>query len=148
MKRIVILGSTSESVPLSCSEFADELANGLQLPRIAANQPALGEQGWIATETDPVELERVLREADTAIWLHYTPLEVLRAAGRRVRGPLALLRTLGLALFAPNIHRLLREPALAHVQFHELRNPRQAAFWLRAQAARNDTSPRLSRAAA
>ncbi len=87
-----------------------------------------------------------MHSADTAIWLQFQPLAVTRAWAGGLRAKLVgaahAPRRAGLAdvrdsllhmAWTPHIHRLLRHPALAHLQIFHLRSPEEADFWLRVQ---------------
>lgn len=87
-----------------------------------------------------------MRSADTAIWLHFRPLAVARAWASGLREKLVGVtqnpRLPGLSdvrdsiahmTWTLHMHRLLRHPALEHLQVFHLRSPEEADFWLRVQ---------------
>jgi hypothetical protein len=147
MKRILVLPGAFGSA--WCDRAATLLAQRLDLPCIdtseAVPEPAK-EPGWIATAAAGTFSGALLRAADTAVWLHYSPLGVAKAwaRGLRVRlcgknhaGHLPRLADVNDSLlhmaWTPHLHRLLRHPALAHLQIFHLRSPDETDFWLRAQ---------------
>lgn len=149
MMRIVVLGQSGEFGNAWCRRAALRLAQRLNLPCITATElPSEREDpaGWIATVAASACSDSVLRAADTAIWLHYSPLSVLRAwllgVLRGLAGStsshqsprLADLRdSLRHMAWTPQLHRLLHHPAMGHLQIFHLRNPDETDFWLRLQ---------------
>jgi len=149
MMRIVVLGQPGTFGSAWCRYAAARLAQRLDLPCITASDAAPGltrGPGWVATATVGAVSDALLRAADTTVWLHYSPLAVLRAWVRRLRarpvGPTGAGTSPGLAdvrdsvlhmAWTPHLHRLLRRPALLHLQIFHLRNPDETDFWLRAQ---------------
>jgi hypothetical protein len=149
MMRIVVLGQSGEFGSAWCRRAAFRLAQRLNLPCVAAaDLPSERENasGWIATAAASACSDRVLRAADTAIWLHYSPWSVMRAwllgMVRRLTGStssqqaprLADLRdSLRHMAWTPQLHRLLHHPAMGHLQIFHLRNPDETDFWLRIQ---------------
>lgn len=149
MMRIVVLGQPGAFGSACCRHAAARLAQRLDLPCIAGagTPPDLTrEAGWVAMATVGAVSDALLRAADTTVWLHYSPLAVLRAWVRRLRerpgGPAGAGASPGLAdvrdsilhmAWTPHLHRLLRHPALLHLQVFHLRNPDETDFWLRAQ---------------
>jgi hypothetical protein len=149
MKRIVVLGQPGRFGDTWCQHAAARLARRLDVPCLAAPDAApSGEQapGWVATATVTSLSGTLLRAADTTIWLHFLPLAVTREwiNGLHVRltgslnarhlPRLADLRdSLMHMAWTPHVHRLLRHPALAHLQVFHLRSPDETDFWLRAQ---------------
>lgn len=149
MMRIVVLGQPGRFGDAWCQHAAARLARRLDVPCSAAPDVApYGERtpGWVATATVSSLSGTLLRAADTAIWLHFLPLSVTREwiQGLHVRltgslharhlPRLADLRdSLMHMAWTPHVHRLLRHPALAHLQVFHLRSPDETDFWLRAQ---------------
>ena len=149
MLRIVVLGQPGAFGSACCRHAAARLAQRLDLPCIAgagAPPDLTREAGWVAMATVGAVSDALLRAADTTVWLHYSPLAVLRAWVRRLRerpgGPAGAGASPGLAdvrdsilhmAWTPHLHRLLRHPTLLHLQVFHLRNPDETDFWLRAQ---------------
>jgi len=152
MLRVVVLGQGGEFGTAWCRRAAARLAQRQNLPCVEADKvpPAIdGASGWIATAAADACSDTVLRAADTAVWLHYSPSSVVRAwlLGwyRRLTGavPSAQAPRLGdirdsllHMAWTPQVHRLFRHPAMGHLQVFHLRNPDEADFWLRVQEQR------------
>lgn len=149
MKRIVVLGQPGDFGRTWCDRAASLLAHRLELPRFSATEkvrhPAR-EPGWVVTAAAGALSDALLRAADTAVWLHYSPWGVaqtwarglcVRFCGKDPAGQLPRLADVQDSLlhmaWTPHLHRLLRLPALAHLQIFHLRNPGETDFWLRAQ---------------
>jgi hypothetical protein len=149
MMRIVVLGQPGEFGSAWCRRAATRLAQRLDLPCVAASDVPSGPgktAGWVATTAAGACSDTVLQAADTAVWLHYSPLAVMRAwlrgLTRRLAGSSASHQSPRLAdvrdsvlhmAWTPQVHRLLRHPALGHLQIFHLRNPDETDFWLRIQ---------------
>ena len=164
MIRIVVLSQPGEFGSAWSWRAAIRLARRLDLPCLSASEvssdPRRG-AGWVATTAVGACSDAVLQAADTAVWLHYSPLVVARAWLRGVRGSVTgssvphqsprLLDVLDSVMhmaWTPHVHRLLHHPALAHLQVFHLRNPDETDFWLRMQEHRLLASkPRLVQAA-
>jgi hypothetical protein len=138
MKRIIVFGHAARGGPFSCSDFADRLADRLHLKRLhpeSGTDRPRADEGWITISRLDQLSEELLRSADTAIWLNYSPRALLREWRSRKPGDgpglVEVLAALSNAFTAPRVHDLAR--TLAHVNFHELRSRDQASFWLRAQ---------------
>jgi len=149
----VVLGQPGAFGSAWCDRAASLLAQRLDLPRIdtveAVPEPAK-EPGWIATAAAGAFSGALLRAADTAIWLHFSPVGVAKAWARGLRirlcvkdaaGHLPRLADVHDSLlhmaWTPHLLRLLRHPALAHLQIFHLRSPGETNFWLRAQEHRS-----------
>jgi hypothetical protein len=169
MKRVVIIGQPGQHGPLSCTEFAQQVADHLgmaSLPpapqqAIAARAVVQDDEAWVAAEPAGLFSEEVFRRADTVVWLNFSPRAFLRDWVERWPSRAAATASLnpqhaGLHdvytslvyfLIAPQMYQLMRHPALAHVNLYELRTPEQARFWLRAQEQRlrGPALPRLRR---
>ncbi len=153
MPRVVVVGQPGETGPLPCGNFALQLAQRLGIPPLTRHGDAPAREHWIASESAGQFSEPVFRHVDTAVWLHFSPLPYLhdwfarqrarvgalvdprtrRAAGARWDDVMTAFRYLRRA---PLMYELFNHPALAHVRVIELRNPRQAEFWLMAQRRR------------
>lgn len=149
MKRVLVLGQAGTFGDAWCSHTAARLSQRLQVPCIAASGPMPAAEhghGWVATASVGAFSGRLMRAADTAVWLHFRPLAVTRAwaRGLRAKADGAASASSGARLtdvrdslvhmtWTPHIHRLLRHPALAHLQIFHLRSPEEADFWLRVQ---------------
>jgi len=149
MMRIVVLGQPGAFGAKWCRHAADRLAQRLSLPCLAASDPAAAapdDDGWVVTATVGELPARLLQSADTAIWLHFLPLAVARMWAKglhaRLAGSIHATHLPRLAdvrdsllhmAWTPHVHRLLRHPALAHLQTFHLRSPDETDFWLRAQ---------------
>jgi hypothetical protein len=149
MMRIVVLGQSGAFGSAWCRYAASRLAGRLDLPCIIASEatPDLTrDTGWVVTATVGAVPDAILRAADTTVWLHYSPLAVMRAwlCGMRAQfggsaregqtARLADVRDSVLHMaWTPHLHRLLRHPALRHLQIFHLRDPDETDFWLRAQ---------------
>lgn len=147
MMRIVVLGQPGDFGSAWCRRAAARLARRLDLPLIAAREirPDSGkDSGWITTVTAGMSCDAVLRAADTAVWLHYSPLAVARAWLRGLRGKFSgapslprpsprmadVRDSLRHMACTAQVHRLLRLPAMTHLQIFHLRNPDETDFWL------------------
>lgn len=163
MKRILILGQPGRFGGALCDWAASRLAQRLKVPRISAGDLShhlSASAGWIAATRVGACPDKLLRAADTAIWLHFSPLSVLRAwmHGLRLRitGSPAPHHVPGLAdlrdsllhmAWTPHVHRMLCHPAMSHLQVVHLRSPAQADFWLRMQEQRLMAPSGLAQAA-
>lgn len=164
MIRIVVLGQTGKFGSAWCRRAALRLAQRLDLPCLDASEvpaDAVRGTGWVAMAPVGAPCDSVLQAADTAVWLHYSPLAVTRAWLRSLRARLSgssaahhspglqdVIDSLLHMAWTPHIHRLLHHPALAHLQIFRLRNPDETDFWLRMQEHRLQApKPRLARAA-
>jgi hypothetical protein len=155
MKRVIVIGQPAAEGTLSCLAFARMLSARLgvrHLPLIDDLPPEVdaalkAHDQWIVTEPAGRFSEAVFRRADHLVWLHFSPLEFVRDWLARAADALRpqhgeAIATLARArlddvreafshlMAAPQMYRLLQHPALAHLQVHELRNRRQAEFWL------------------
>jgi hypothetical protein len=155
MKRVIVIGQAGTDNELSCLAFARTLSARLgvrHLPLVADVPPEVdaalhAHDQWIVTEPVGRFTETLFRRAEHLVWLHFSPLDFIRdwlgraadalrpvpgalvAAGARagwddVRDAFSHL------MMAPQMYQMLRHPALAHLEVHELRNRRQAEFWL------------------
>lgn len=172
MNRIVVVGQPGPQGRLCPLEFARVLSIRLGVRHWPVVQGVPTEvhdalqahEQWIASEPAGRFSEALFRRADTVVWLHFSPLDYLRDWSARLsdalrRGTREAL-TEGRArwldvrgsfshlMAAPQMYALLQHPALAHVTLHELRNPRQAQFWLMSQRRRSGLRagpPRIDR---
>jgi hypothetical protein len=148
MKRVLILGQAGTFGEAWCQHAAARLAQRLEVPCVPASDaaPPKHSRGWVATASVGALSRRLMHSADTAIWLQFQPLAVTRAWAGGLRAKLvgaahaprrAKLADVRDSLFhmacTPHMHRLLRHPALAHLQIFHLRSPEEADFWLRVQ---------------
>lgn len=150
MKRIVVLGQPGRFGDAWCRHAAARLAQRLDVPCISAAESTRAPDlpsGWVATALVGELSGNLLRSADTAVWLHFLPLAVTRGWLRRLRAGFAkptgeahalpgfadVRDSLAHMIWTPHLHRLLRHPALAHLQVFHLRSPDETDFWLRAQ---------------
>jgi hypothetical protein len=152
MRRVVVIGQSGRFGQAWCRFAATRLARRLGLPCIAAtdtwalDQP---DQGWVAITHAGSLPRRLLADADTAVWLHFSPTAVarawLRGLGGRLREALAAMHAPRLAditnslahmALTPHLGRLLTDSALAHLQVFHLRTPDETEFWLRLQEQR------------
>ncbi len=155
MKRVVVFGQSGPLGRLSCSHFADRLAQQHGLKRLTDLRPEngdadhAGEPGWVAVEPIARLSTATFCNVDTAIWLHFSPFAVAREWLVNLRARLAqridqadpvrlhqLRDSLLHMALTPHVYRALQHPALAHVSLHHLRTAEEAEFWLRAQAQR------------
>jgi len=151
MRRIVILAQPGEFGSAWGCWAASRLAQRLDLPCVDASEVATeaGESGWVATSRVGACPEHVLRAADTAVWLHFSPLAVFAAWWRglrsRMTGTRAPLHVPRLAdvrasvvhmAWTPHVQRTLGQPTMAHLRVVHLRDPAQTDFWLRLQELR------------
>ena len=152
MKRVIVIGQPGADSALSCLAFARALSARLGLrhvpllDRLAEDVHAAlqAHDQWIVTEPAGRFTESLFRRAEHVVWLHFSPLDFARdwlartgdalrprAAHRPPRARWADVReAFAHLMMAPHMYRLLAHPALAHLQVHELRNRRQAEFWL------------------
>jgi len=163
MRRIVVVGQTAPSGALCFREFARALALRLGAYQVSRESPAtvIREEAWVGAEPAGVFSEALLREADTIVWLHFSPIAFLRDWSARtadsMRDVVARLRrshafrqervlraswsdvkrSFDQLLIAPQMYALMGHPALAHARVVELRTPRQAEFWLLTQRRRS-----------
>jgi len=152
MKRIVVFGQTGAFGQRTCGQVAGRLAQRLGLPVVPAADEELaavasgGRPGWIAVGAVGSFSDLVLRAADTAIWLHYSPLAVAHAwfaatrnwlRGVAASGPAPLLADVRDSLlhmaWTPHVRRQFDQSALSHLQVFHLRSPSETDFWLHAQ---------------
>ncbi|MCU0765051.1 MAG: hypothetical protein MUF32_03310 [Burkholderiaceae bacterium] len=149
MKRIVILGQPGAFGDAWCRRTALRLSQWLDVPLLSDADLALAERtttGWVATATVDAFSRAPLHAADTAIWLNFMPLAVTREWLRGLRARFVgsmraahaprlpdLRHSLTHLAWTPHVHRLLRHPAMAHLQVFHLRSPGETDFWLRAQ---------------
>lgn len=155
MKRILVLGQSGSFGRAWCQRAAARLAQRLDLPHFAAHeaQPDAG-GGWVVSTQIGAVTDEILSDADTAVWLHYSPLAVARGwlAGllRRLVGAGAadlaprLTDVLGSVVhmvWTPHLHQLLHPPGQAHLQIFHLRSPDETDFWLRIQEHRARRQP-------
>jgi hypothetical protein len=163
MRRIVVVGQpAAASGPLCFREFARALALRLGAHQVTRDSPptVLHDEAWVGAEPAGVFTERLFRQADTIVWLHFSPLafmrdwaararDLLRAAARRhglqpaaPRATWGDIRTaFDYLMIAPEMVALMQHPALAHARVIELRSPRQADFWLMMQRRRSGLAP-------
>jgi hypothetical protein len=151
VKRIVVMGQPGAFGQAWARRVARRLASRLDLCCVEAREAQHGPDlcaGWVTTAAIGEFSSAVLRCADTAIWLHFSPVAVARAwlrgllgsdpQGRRIHAP--RLADIGESLlhiaFTPRVHRLLRHPTLMHLQVFLLRNPEETDFWLHLQEQR------------
>jgi hypothetical protein len=159
MKRVIVIGQPGADGALSCLAFARALSARLGLRHLAlldrlpddVHAALHAHDQWIVTEPAGRFTESVFRRAEHVVWLHFSPLDFLRdwigRAGdalrahrpdRTARARWADVREAFSHLMqAPQMYRLLAHPALAHLQVHELRNQRQAEYWLMRQRRRS-----------
>ncbi len=169
MNRVVVIGQARLPGRLCLLEFARTLsvrlgvrhwalaADAGDAPAPLADEVARAlstHEQWIVAEPAGRFSEAVFRRADTVVWLHYSPWDVIRDMAGRVgdampqaapsaaaavpRAGLQDVRdAFSLLMQAPSMYRLLEHPALAHLSVHELRSPRQATFWLMSQRRRS-----------
>jgi hypothetical protein len=152
MRRVVVIGQSGPFGQAWCRFAATRLAQRLGLPCVAATDTAALDQsdhGWVAITHAGRLPRRLLADADTAVWLHFSPKEVTRAWLRGLRGrlreALAALHAPSLAdvsnslahmAWTPHLGRLLTDSALTHLQVFHLRTPDETEFWLRLQEQR------------
>jgi len=153
MPRVLVVGQPGETGPLPCASFAEQLAQRLGIPPLARRDEAPATADWIAAEPAGDFSEPLFRHVETVVWLHFSPVPYLRDWFARQRTRLGALLNLGTRraagarwddvvtafrylMRAPDMYELFRHPALAHVKVIELRNPRQAEFWLMSQRRR------------
>jgi hypothetical protein len=151
MKRILVVAQAGAFGHAACAAVAERLGRRLGLPVLAARRGALDavppatDAGWVAMSAVGALSSSLLRAADAAIWLHYSPLAVARewlrgqqrlgeSPARAAKPRLADLcdSLLHMAL-TPHVHRLLHQAASARVHIFHLRNPAETEFWLYAQ---------------
>lgn len=159
MKRVIVIGQPSSESSLSCLSFARTLSARLgvrHLPLMGGVPPEVdaalrAHDQWIVTEPAGRFSEALFRQADHLVWLHFSPLDFIadwlgRAADLLARRPAATMaratwddvrEAFAQLLLAPRMYQLLQHPALAHLEVHELRNRRQAAYWLMRQRRRS-----------
>jgi hypothetical protein len=164
MQRIVVIGQSGPFGQAWCRFAATRLAQHLGLPCITVTDAVevdRSQQGWVAIVHAGMLPRRLLADADTAIWLHFSPLAVahawLRGLRGRLRNALAALHaprltdisnSLAHMAWTPHLGRLLTDSALAHLQVFHLRTPDETEFWLRLQEQRLAAfQPPLARAA-
>ncbi len=152
MRRVVVIGQSGPFGQAWCRFAATRLAQRLGLPCVTVTDAATlnqSHQGWVAI-TDAGRLpRRLLADADTAVWLHFSPSAVARAWLRGLRGRLRealaalhaprladITNSLAHMAWTPHLGRLLTDSALAHLQVFHLRTPDETEFWLRLQEQR------------
>lgn len=152
MERIVVIGQPGPFGQAWCRLAATRLAHRLGLPCVQAAEAfaedTLG-RGWVAMAQAGRLPAPLLAAADTAVWLHFSPLAVTRAWLRglrsRLHDALAAIHAPRLAditsslahmAWTPHLGRALTDSALAHLQVFHLRTPGEAEFWLRLQEQR------------
>lgn len=157
MMRIVVLSQPGALGAAWGHCAAVRLAQRLGVPCITASDssPDLKkEHGWVATAAVGALFSALFHVADTAVWLHYSPRAVARAWARGLRATFGAAALPGQSprladvrdsllhmAWTPHVHRLLRTPALAHLQIFHLRNPSETDFWLRVQEHRLPPPP-------
>jgi hypothetical protein len=167
MRRIVVVGQPAPP-GLCFREFARSLALRLGAHQVTRESPATVMQAdaWVGSELVGVFTESLFRQADTIVWLHFSPLAFVRDWSARtadaLRGIVAGLRRSSVfgqervlraswndvkrsfdhLMIAPQMYALMGHPALAHAQVIELRTPQQAEFWLLTQRRRSGLSLR------
>jgi len=167
MRRIVVVGQPAPP-PLCFHEFARSLALRLGAHQVTRETSAtlMQAEAWVGSERVGVFTESLFRQADTIVWLHFSPLAFLRDWSARtadaLRGIVAGFRRTSTSgqvrvlraswndvkrsydhlMIAPQMYALMGHPALAHARVIELRSPRQAAFWLMTQRRRSGVSLR------
>ncbi|MGE5337432.1 MAG: hypothetical protein ACM3PU_06365 [Gemmatimonadota bacterium] len=168
MQRIVVVGQPAPAGALCFREFARMLALRLGAHQVTEESPTtvMQEEAWVGAEPAGVFTEKLFREADTIVWLHFSPLpfvrdwasrvvDVLRRAAAAVRRRQALARASALRAswsdirrsfsylqIAPEMYALMGHPALSHARVIELRSPQQAEFWLMTQRRRSGLGAR------
>lgn len=157
MRRVLILAQPGEFGRAWGRWAASRLAQRLQLPCLSASEiarEAASESGWVATTRVGACPEHVLRAADTAVWLHFSPFAVLGAWWRGLRGQLGgaqpplhaprladVQASLLHLAWTPHVQREFSHPAMAHLRVVHLRDPAQTDFWLRLQELRLHSMP-------
>jgi len=151
MQRVLVIGQAGPFGQAWCRLTATRLAPRLGLPCVPASEASVEDEtrcGWIAVAEAGHLSGRLLAAADTAIWLHFSPIEVTRAWLRglrsRLRDALAsqaprladISGSLAHMVWTPHLGKLLTDSALAHLQVFHLRTPDEAEFWLRLQEQR------------
>jgi len=134
------------------------LSQRLGLPPMMRCAEAPEEPNWVATDPAGAFTEGLFRNAETVVWLHFSPLPYLgdwlarlwqrlksfpdpqqRAAARaRWADVVTAFHHL---MRAHEMYALFRHPALQHVRVVELRTPREAEFWLMTQQRRGGRQP-------
>jgi hypothetical protein len=163
MQRILVIGQSGTFGQAWCRLAATRLAHRLSLPCVPAAESLVVEcqdRGWVAMAGAGRVSERLLAAADTAVWLHFSPIEVTRAWLRglrtRLRDALAMHRprlsdisgSVAHMAWTPHLGKLLTDSAQAHLQVFHLRTPEEAEFWLRLQEQRLTAfNPSLAQAA-
>lgn len=167
MRRVVVVGQPAPRGWLCFREFSRMLALRLGAHHVTRESPAtvMSEEAWVTSEPAGLFTESVFRQADTIVWLHFSPLAFLRdwaarcadrlhaiTANFRLRASVArqeqalraswndVKASFDYLMVAPQLYALLRHPALAHARVIELRSPRQAEFWLLMQRRRSGLS--------
>ncbi len=157
MRRVAVIGPDSSSGVLNVGAFVRQLAERLELEAFALpTQPgfefAAADAPYALATPDRASAAPVVHvDADTVIWLHFSPGLYLRdwvagwfdallngAAGARRRAHRA---SLGTALRALVMRRRDLRPEQidglrSHVRLIELNTPAQARFWLKLQEER------------
>jgi hypothetical protein len=159
MKRVIVIGQPGADSALSCLAFARSLSARLGLRHLPlldrlpddVHAALHAHDQWIVTEPAGRFTESLFRRAEHVVWLHFSPVDFVRdwlgRAGdalrpRADRSPARadwadVREAFAHLMLAPQMYRLLAHPALAHLQVHELRNRRQAEFWLMNQRRRS-----------
>ena len=149
MKRVLVLGQAGTFGDAWCKHAAARLSQRLNVPCIPVSDPlppAEHAHGWVAIASVGTFSGRLMRAADTAVWLHFRPLAVTRAWAKGLRAKLGGKAYASTAVrlidvrdslvhmtWTPHMHRLLRHSALSHLQIFHLRSPEETDFWLRVQ---------------
>jgi hypothetical protein len=152
MRRVVVIGQPGRFGQAWCRLAATRLAHRLGLPCVHATESWADDgldRGWVATVPAGELPRKLLAAADTAIWLHFSPLEVTRAWLRglrtRLRDAFATMHaprlsdisgSLAHMAWTPHLGKLLTDSGLRHLQVFHLRTPDQTEFWLRLQEQR------------
>jgi len=163
MKRVIVIGQPRSEGALSCPAFARMLSMRLGVRHLSLLHDAPPEvhaaldaqDQWIVSEPAGRFTESLFRRADNVVWLHFSPADFLRdwlaragdalrrhrseaadSAGARARW-IDIGEAFAHLMMAPSMYRMLQHPALSHLQVHELRNRRQAEYWLMSQRRRS-----------
>jgi hypothetical protein len=162
MKRVIVIGQAGSDGHLSCLAFARMLSARLGVRHMAllADVPpevdaaVRAHDQWIVTEPAGRFTEALFRRAEHLVWLHFSPADfirdwlgraadALRTRAENAAAPAAratwddVCEAFSHLMMAPQMYQMLRHPALAHLEVHELRNRRQAEFWLMNQRRRS-----------
>ena len=164
MKRVIVIGQQGADGVLGCLSFAHMLSARLGVRHLPVSNGVPPEvkaaldthDQWIVSEPAGRFTETLFRRAEHLVWLHFSPLDFVRdwvgraadalrpqpdaGPGTRARWD-DIREAFAQLMLAPGMYRLLAHPALAHLQVHELRNRRQAEFWLMSQRRRSGLRP-------